>query len=216
MPAAARPMIGFGEVRHTRLRPARHAFAYAGYFLLLPMRSMQDPAHAASRSCLARNRRAALSFFDADHGDGRGPDTGGALAWLDALLHAQGITDADRRGLAAVLSAGARLRLQAGQLLVLPPPRRRRRRRAACHRGRGQQHLWRAPLLPARPAALGRAARCGQGCSMCRRSCRSRATTTSASCAPGVPTANAASPGSTTTTARVRCCRPVSAVRWSR
>ena len=40
--APARPMIGFGEVRHTRLRPARHAFAYKGYFILLPMRSMQD------------------------------------------------------------------------------------------------------------------------------------------------------------------------------
>jgi uncharacterized protein len=91
---AVRPMIGFGEVRHTRLRPAHHAFAYAGYFLLLPMRSMQDVAHAASRSCLTRNRFAALSFFDADHGDRRGMDKGGALAWLDALLHAQGITDA--------------------------------------------------------------------------------------------------------------------------
>lgn len=93
-PVAACPMIGFGEVRHTRLRPAHHAFAYAGYFLLLPMRSMQDSAHAASRSCLARNRFAPLSFFDTDHGDGRGMDTGGALAWLDDLLRAQGITDA--------------------------------------------------------------------------------------------------------------------------
>jgi uncharacterized protein len=93
-PSAARPMIGFGEVRHTRLRPAHHAFAYAGYFLLLPMRSMQDPAHAASKTCLTRNRFAPLSFFDTDHGDRRGMDTGGALAWLDALLHTQGITDA--------------------------------------------------------------------------------------------------------------------------
>ena len=91
---AARPMIGFGEVRHTRLRPAHHAFAYAGYFLLLPMRSMQDPTNSAARSCLARNRHAALSFFDRDHGDGRGMDTGGALAWLDTLLLEQGITDA--------------------------------------------------------------------------------------------------------------------------
>ena len=91
----ARPMIGFGEVRHTRLRPAHHAFAYAGYFLLLPMRSMQQPSlAAAATSCLARNRHAALSFFDRDHGDGRGPETGGALAWLDALLHEHGITDA--------------------------------------------------------------------------------------------------------------------------
>ncbi len=88
------PMIGFGAVRHTRLHPARNAFAYPGYFLLLPMRAMQDPGHPAAQTCLARNRRAALSFFDADHGDGRSPEDGGALAWLDELLHQQGINDA--------------------------------------------------------------------------------------------------------------------------
>ncbi|MEO7938823.1 MAG: DUF1365 domain-containing protein [Burkholderiaceae bacterium] len=88
------PMIGFGEVRHTRLRPARNAFAYAGYFLMLPMRAMQDLHSPAARSCLARNRRAALSFYDADHGDGRAPSRGGALAWLDELLQQHGVDDA--------------------------------------------------------------------------------------------------------------------------
>jgi len=34
--------IGFGQVRHTRLRPRRHAFAYATWFLLLPMRRLND------------------------------------------------------------------------------------------------------------------------------------------------------------------------------
>lgn len=33
------PLIGFGQVRHTRLRPAYNAFAYATYFLMLPMRT---------------------------------------------------------------------------------------------------------------------------------------------------------------------------------
>lgn len=88
------PMIGFGEVRHTRLRPARNAFSYPGYFLMLPMRAMQDPTHPAARTCLARNRRAALSFFDTDHGDGRPMSSGGALTWLDGLLHQHGIEDA--------------------------------------------------------------------------------------------------------------------------
>ncbi len=92
--AAVLPMIGFGEVRHTRLRPAHNAFAYPGYFLMLPMRSMQDPEHPASQTCLARNRRAALSFFDTDHGDGRAMVCGGALAWLDALLVQHGVADA--------------------------------------------------------------------------------------------------------------------------
>jgi uncharacterized protein len=91
---AVLPMLGFGEVRHTRLRPAHNAFAYPGYFLLLPMRAMQDPAHPASHTPLARNRRGALSFFDADHGDGRAMSRGGALAWLDDLLRQHGIDDA--------------------------------------------------------------------------------------------------------------------------
>jgi uncharacterized protein len=83
-------LIGFGPVRHTRLRPVHHAFAYRTFFLMLPMRSLQ--AHGAG--ALARNRWAPLSFYDADHGDGRSEDTGGALAWLDELLQAEGIADA--------------------------------------------------------------------------------------------------------------------------
>ncbi len=83
-------LIGFGQVRHRRLKPIAHAFCYPTYFLLLPLRSLQCNGPGA----LARNRFAALSFFDADHGDGRSPEAGGALAWLDALLQAQGILDA--------------------------------------------------------------------------------------------------------------------------
>jgi uncharacterized protein len=37
----AAPLIGFGQVRHTRLRPAHNAFTYATYFLMLPMRTLQ-------------------------------------------------------------------------------------------------------------------------------------------------------------------------------
>jgi DUF1365 family protein len=88
------PLIGFGSVRHARLRPARNAFVYPTYFLMLPMRSMHDAKAPAANTALARNRSAALSFFDSDHGDGRGPGEGGALAWLDALLHSEGIDDA--------------------------------------------------------------------------------------------------------------------------
>ncbi|MDD2881300.1 MAG: DUF1365 domain-containing protein [Rhodoferax sp.] len=84
------PLIGFGQVRHTRLKPVRHAFAYPTYFLMLPMRQLQR----APSPALARNRWAALSFFDADHGDGRSAEQGGALAWLDELLHNEGIFDA--------------------------------------------------------------------------------------------------------------------------
>ena len=86
----SRALIGFGLVRLRRLMPVLHAFVYGSYFLLLPLRSLEKNGPGA----LALNRRAALSFFDADHGDGRGPEQGGALAWLDGLLQAQGILDA--------------------------------------------------------------------------------------------------------------------------
>jgi uncharacterized protein len=90
---AAMPQIGFGQVRHTRLRPVHHAFAYATYFLMLPMRSLRRSAGLA-RGPLAINRHALLSFFDCDHGDGRRSEQGGAVAWLDELLHNAGISDA--------------------------------------------------------------------------------------------------------------------------
>ncbi len=80
-------LLGIGTVRHRRLRPAAHAFAYSTYFLMLPMRALRrtpDPA-------LARNRFGLIGFHDRDHGDG-GPD---ALAWLESMLAAEGVTDAD-------------------------------------------------------------------------------------------------------------------------
>jgi len=83
------PLIGFGQVRHTRLRPKKHAFAYRTFFLMLPMRSL-----SGVQSALAVNRPGAISFHDVDHGDGRSAAQGGALAWLDALLRTEGIDDA--------------------------------------------------------------------------------------------------------------------------
>jgi DUF1365 family protein len=89
--AATCALIGFGEVRHTRLKPVRHAFNYGTYFLMLPMRTLQRDGFGA----LAHNRFAALSFFDIDHGDARGPHQGGALGWLDELLAQQDVDGAD-------------------------------------------------------------------------------------------------------------------------
>lgn len=83
---APQALIGRGPVLHKRLRPQVHAFCYSSYFLMLPMRTLRDQACAA----LNRNGWGWLSFHDADHGDG-GPD---ALAWLDALLTNEGISDA--------------------------------------------------------------------------------------------------------------------------
>ena len=86
-PFPATPLLGRGEVRHRRLRPVEHAFAYPTFFLLLPMRRLRE--HGPGE--LVRNRRGLVSFHDRDHGEG-GPD---ALGWIEALLASQGITDAD-------------------------------------------------------------------------------------------------------------------------
>ena len=83
----SQPLLGIGAVRHARLRPAAHRFAYPTYFLLLPMRSLRRQPSAA----LPRNRFGLVSFHDADHGDGRAD----ALAWLDELLAREGVHDAD-------------------------------------------------------------------------------------------------------------------------
>lgn len=87
-------LIGFGEVRHARLRPARHAFRYPTFFLMLPLRSLLAGGSAAPAG-LALNRRGPLSFHECDHGDGRAPAAGGVLAWLVELLQSEGIDDAD-------------------------------------------------------------------------------------------------------------------------
>ena len=93
---AAVPLIGFGVVQHRRLKPVANQFAYPNYFVMLPLRAMHAALEysasgpAKSTSGLAHNRSAAISFFDADHGDGRV----NAVGWIDELLAAEGIEDA--------------------------------------------------------------------------------------------------------------------------
>ncbi|MCY7315192.1 MAG: DUF1365 domain-containing protein [Rubrivivax sp.] len=87
-PTLHKPQLGIGVVRHRRLRPAQHNFDYPTYFLMLPMRSLRR--HPESAPALLRNRFGLLSFHDRDHGDG----SADALAWLDALLQAEGIHEA--------------------------------------------------------------------------------------------------------------------------
>ncbi len=83
VPASA--LIARGRVWHQRQAPVGHAFRYASYFVVLPMRTL-----GSGCAGLARNRRGLLSFYDQDHGLG-GSD---ATAWLDSVLQQQGITDA--------------------------------------------------------------------------------------------------------------------------
>jgi DUF1365 family protein len=86
VPTPPAAQIGFGQIRHTRLRPARNAFAYRGYFLRLPLRAL---AAGADGGGVRFNRAGWFAVNDADHGDGRP-----LLAWIDALLAAERIGDA--------------------------------------------------------------------------------------------------------------------------
>lgn len=79
--------LGIGRVRHERVRPTPHAFDYSTYFLMLPLRALRERPDPR----LARNRFGLIAFADRDHGDG-GAD---CLAWIEALLAAEGIVDAD-------------------------------------------------------------------------------------------------------------------------
>jgi DUF1365 family protein len=76
-------LLGRGPVLHRRLAPCAHAFRYPAFFYLLPMRALRS----RPEPLLARNRRAWVSFRDADHGEG-GDD---ALAWAEALLRREGV-----------------------------------------------------------------------------------------------------------------------------
>lgn len=87
-PHTPQARIGHGVVRHTRLRPAWNAFTYRVFFLMLPMRAL---ACQPGTLTLPRNRWGLVSFFDADHGDGRSD----SLAWVEQLLRSEGIGDVD-------------------------------------------------------------------------------------------------------------------------
>lgn len=89
--SAAQALLGFGQVRHARLKPRQHAFSYPTFFLMLPLRTLHAQRARGDVPVLPHNRRGAISFHDRDHGDG----SDNALPWLDALLQREGIADAD-------------------------------------------------------------------------------------------------------------------------
>jgi uncharacterized protein len=80
-------MIGFGQIRHERLRPVRNTFTYPAYFLRLPLRSLVSRPYAGR--WLRFNARGVFAVNDRDHGDGRP-----LLAWIDELLRSEDVRDA--------------------------------------------------------------------------------------------------------------------------
>lgn len=73
------------RIRHTRLGPLRHAFAYRADYLLF---SPEEVRH--SRGLLARNRFGLFSVHDRDYGGMR--RRGGGAAWVWAQLAVAGIS----------------------------------------------------------------------------------------------------------------------------
>jgi DUF1365 family protein len=87
-----------GSVRHRRLRPVAHAFSYRVYTLRLPLRARaarQARGEPGDSRLFAHNRFGLLSFYDRDHGAQDDSSALTALDWIDGLLHANGIQDAD-------------------------------------------------------------------------------------------------------------------------
>ena len=126
-------------VVHRRLRPRDNAFRYRVAYLCLGLEALES---AAGR-WLRLDRRGLVSFRRADHGARDGSDL---KAWLRRVLGEHGLGQiCDGDVLMTLPRAG--LRLQSGELLVLPRPLRRAARRAVP----GQQHLRREPLLPGPP-----------------------------------------------------------------
>jgi uncharacterized protein len=87
---ASAPLLGLGQVIHQRLSPARHGFRYGVFFLFLRMRQANAASTWKNHWWLSRNRFGLLSFYDADHGAQKK-----GLAWVEDILHTQGIRDAD-------------------------------------------------------------------------------------------------------------------------
>jgi DUF1365 family protein len=119
--------IGFGGLRHLRLKPVVNRFSYPLFFVRLPMHELTGVAVPG----FSIDRFNLLSFHHRDHGEG-----GDALRWVRDLLQAQGLV-ADGAIWLTTFPPCAGLCLQAGQLLALPPCRRPTGGSA----GRGQQHL---------------------------------------------------------------------------
>jgi uncharacterized protein len=84
--------FGFGVTRHKRLWPKENSFEVGSVFVRLPMRAIaSQPASRLAGGLFGLNKTSPLGFADSDHFE-RNKTHGSALAALDKLLVAQGIT----------------------------------------------------------------------------------------------------------------------------
>ena len=81
-----------GEVVHARARPRKHQLRYKVFSLLLDLDEL--PLLDRALRLFGHNRRAVLSFHDADHGNG---ERGHLKAWVMERLGSAGIATSDLR-----------------------------------------------------------------------------------------------------------------------
>lgn len=79
----------FGEVRHTRVKPAKNSFSYSVFSLRIPMRARKEAKDGISQWGLGDNSASLLSFYDKDHG--RGSED--SLSWANEIIESFGIKD---------------------------------------------------------------------------------------------------------------------------
>lgn len=89
--APSAPLINFGQVKHTRLRPVQNRFTYDVFTLKVPMRERRRNPNLLSQFGIGDNQWSFYSFNDQDHGDG----SQDSLGWAEAIFTKEGINVPD-------------------------------------------------------------------------------------------------------------------------
>jgi uncharacterized protein len=80
----------FGQVRHSRLRPSAHSFVYPAFFLRVPVHALSTLERTPQSAWFGINKKAALSFFEKDHGD-QAKGSQSNWVWITTLLQAENL-----------------------------------------------------------------------------------------------------------------------------
>jgi DUF1365 family protein len=87
----APPLINFGQVKHSRLRPVSNRFSYGVFTLKIPMRERHRNPNLLTQYGMGDNQWAFYSFYDRDHGQGME----NSLGWAESLFAQEGISIPD-------------------------------------------------------------------------------------------------------------------------
>lgn len=85
------PLINYGQVKHSRLRPVSNRFSYGVFTLKIPMRERNRNPNLLKQYGMGDNQWAFYSFYDRDHGHGME----NSLSWAESLFAQEGISIPD-------------------------------------------------------------------------------------------------------------------------